>query len=321
MPGRVVWDGGIRVAGADLWLDPLRVRAQAFVSHAHADHSRRHRLAWMSMQTAALLPQDRQPHQACPLEFGVPLKVGSAWLTIHPAGHMLGAAQALISIEGTRILYSGDLSLRQLDGTRTSIPQAETLIIESTYGRPHFRFPDPAEVLDDVARWCRRLLDRSVTPVLVGHALGKTQELMLALGCRGFTFALDEPCMEGARAYQRAGVGLPDHVALDSESCAGRVVMQAPGRRQSQRLVGPYRSAFISGWAMEPGFWRRFGVDAALPLSDHCDFDDLLEVARLSGAEQIYTVHGFAEDLARHFRRKGLRASPLNAVEQLELAL
>ena len=38
----------------------------------------------------------------------------------------------------------------------------------------------------------------------------------------------------------------------------------------------------------------RFGTDACFPLSDHADYDDLLEYARLSGARTFHTVHGFA---------------------------
>jgi len=51
------------------------------------------------------------------------------------------------------------------------------------------------------------------------------------------------------------------------------------------------------------------------------DFDELLEVVRLSGADHVYTVHGFADDLARHLRRRGVRAHALAVTEQLQLAL
>jgi len=77
----------------------------------------------------------------------------------------------------------------------------------------------------------------------------------------------------------------------------------------------------ISGWACDRDFWRVFGADVAFPLSDHCDFDELLDVVELSGADQVYTVHGFAQDLARHLRRRGVRAHALQASEQLLLGL
>ncbi len=57
------------------------------------------------------------------------------------------------------------------------------------------------------------------------------------------------------------------------------------------------------------------------PFSDHCDFLELLDVVERSGATQVYTVHGFTEDLARHLRKRGHRAHALAATEQLALAL
>jgi hypothetical protein len=46
-----------------------------------------------------------------------------------------------------------------------------------------------------------------------------------------------------------------------------------------------------------------------------------MEVVALSGADQVYTVHGYTEDFARHLRKRGVRASALEATEQLALAL
>ncbi len=64
-----------------------------------------------------------------------------------------------------------------------------------------------------------------------------------------------------------------------------------------------------------------FGADATFDLSDHCDFDELVELVGRSGADQVYTVHGYTDDFARHLRRKGIRAWALEKSEQLQLAL
>ena len=70
-----------------------------------------------------------------------------------------------------------------------------------------------------------------------------------------------------------------------------------------------------------PEFRAWFGADATFDFSDHCDFDELVEVVERSGADQVYTVHGYTEDFARHLRKRGIRASALEATEQLALAL
>jgi DNA ligase-1 len=316
----VTWDHGISLVGHDLWLDPLVVRERAFVSHAHSDHARRHREAVLTEQTMTLIPGHRRPRQALPLGLGQPFTLGQATLTLHDAGHMLGSAQLVFEHGDARLLYTGDLKLRPYDRPPTAIPAAQVLVIESTYGRPHFRFPDSAFVIGEIASWCQRALDQGVTPVLLASALGKAQDLMLLLARFDFRFALEERCVPFAKGYRLAGVTMPDWVPLDDQP-AGRVVIAPPAGKDAIRRLNRYRTALVSGWAQEPTFWRRFGADYAFPLSNHCDFGELLEVVELAGAERVYTVHGFTEDLARHLRRRGVRAHPLERTEQLTLAL
>jgi Cft2 family RNA processing exonuclease len=321
MTRHVTWDRGISLVGHGLWLDPLTVRDLAFVSHAHTDHARRHREAVLTEGTLTLLRPPLRPRAVRVLPPGAELELAGARLSLHEAGHMLGSAQLLFEHGGCRLLYTGDLKLRRGSGAGpTPIPCCEVLVIESTYGRPHFRFPDPDTGAEVVARWCRRALDVGATPVLLAHATGKAQELMLALAPYGFRFALEERCVDSAEAYEAAGVRLPDWTTLEDEP-GDRVVIAPPVGKEAVRRLGRYRTALVSGWACDPDFWRIFGADVALPLSDHCDFDELLEVVRLSGADQVYTVHGFAEDFARHLRRRGVRAHALHSTEQLLLAL
>ena len=321
MTRHVTWDKGIWLVGHDFWLDPLTVRDLAFVSHAHTDHTRRHRNALMTEATHLLLTPERRPHASRLVRFGEPCQVGQATVTLHDAGHMLGSAQLLFEHDGWRLLYTGDMKLRHGSSrASTPIPRADVVVIESTYGRPHFRFPDADSVTGAIAAWCRRALDAGVTPVLLANAMGKAQELMLALEPHGFRFALEERCVPFASAYETAGIRLPEWAPLDGGP-GDRVVLAPPVGKEAVRALGRYRTALISGWAQDASFWRVFGADLAFPLSDHCDFDELLDVIRLSGADKVYTVHGFAEDFAKHLRKRGVRAHALHATEQLALAL
>lgn len=321
MTRHVTWDKGISLVGHDLWLDPLTVRDLAFVSHAHTDHTRRHRNAVLTGETLALLTAERRPHATRPVALGESVALGTATLALHDAGHMLGSAQALFEHDGWRLLYTADIKLRRPGGrSDTPIPHAHVIVIESTYGRPHFRFPDPDTAVELVARWCRRALDARVTPVVLAHAAGKAQEIMLALEPYGFRFALEERCVPFARGYEAAGVALPAWTALTDDP-GDRVVIAPPAGKDAIRRLLRYRTALVSGWALDGGFWRVFGADQAFPFSDHCDFDELLEVIGRSGADQVYTVHGFADDFAKHLKRRGIRAHALHATEQLAFAL
>lgn len=273
----------------------------------------------LTAQTLALTAPARRPRAARILEFGEPEQVGGATVTLHPAGHMLGAAQVLLEAGGSRVLYTGDFKLRGVQPL--AMPRADVLVIESTYGRPHFLFPDAASVLEAIATWCRRTLAEGVTPVLLCHAIGKAQEVMLALAAYDLSFALEHRCLAGAVAYREAGFDLPDHIELvPGEDYSGRVVIVPPAGKAVIRQLHRYRCALISGWAQDSHFRRLFGADIAFPLSDHCDFAELQEAVEQVQPDLVYTVHGFTEDLARHLRRRGVRASALRGVEQLMMA-
>jgi len=67
----------------------------------------------------------------------------------------------------------------------------------------------------------------------------------------------------------------------------------------------------LTGWAMSrsaPYMYK--GVDLVLPLSDHADYDDLVRLARESGAQRIITMHGPAK-FAASLRELGLNAEHL----------
>jgi DNA ligase-1 len=317
-----VWDHGVSLPAHSLWLDPLVVRSFAFISHAHTDHARRHKEALLTPQTLALIPEGRRPRGWRMLGLGETLRRGPATVTLHSAGHMLGSAQLLFEHGGERLLYTGDIKLRQTGGLPdTLVPAANVLIVETTYGRPHFRFGDPDSTVEAIARWCRRALDSNVTPVLLCHALGKTEEVMLALAPYGFRFALEKRCAPCARDYAAAGRSLPEWTELNGEPVHDSVVIAPPAGKDEVRRLDRYRTALVSGWAKDAEFARLFGADATFDLSDHCDFDELLEVVEKSGADTVYTVHGYTADFARVLRKKGIRASALEATEQLVLAL
>jgi Cft2 family RNA processing exonuclease len=314
----VTWDRGVSLPDHAIWFDPEVSRALAVVTHAHTDHSRRHRETFLTAETLALTAVLRRPKAARVLAFEADQEVAGGTLRWVPAGHMLGSAQVLFAAAAGTLLYTGDVKLRGPRPVR--MPKADVLVIESTYGRPHFVFPAHGEVVEAIAAWCKRVLEEGVTPVLLCHAVGKAQEVMLALAPFGVRFALEKRCLPGTEAYREAGEAIPDYIELVlGKDYSGRVVIAPPAGKAVIRQLHRYRCALVSGWAQDRHFRALFGADVAFPLSDHCDFEELVEAVELVGAEQVYTVHGFTDDLARHLRKRGVRASALKGVEQLAL--
>src|SRR5438045_3212615 len=77
----------------------------------------------------------------------------------------------------------------------------------------------------------------------------------------------------------------------------------------------------ISGWAVEPNAIYRYQVDAAFPLSDHADYDDLLRYVELVGPKRVFTLHGFAAQFARDLRARGIQAWVVTEEKQMELTV
>ena len=53
------------------------------------------------------------------------------------------------------------------------------------------------------------------------------------------------------------------------------------------------------------------GTDYSIPLSDHCDYNELIELVKQSHAEKIYTIHGFVDEFAMDLNKLGFSAQPL----------
>ena len=51
-----------------------------------------------------------------------------------------------------------------------------------------------------------------------------------------------------------------------------------------------------------------------MPFSDHCDFNELTQMVEESGAESVYTVHGFVSEFASYLKTRGFDAQPLSTI-------
>ena len=245
-------------------------------------------------------------------------------LTLLPAGHVFGSAMALVEAEGVSALYTGDFRLR---GGLTAEPcapcRADTLIMETTFGRPEFCFPPAREVWKGIIGFCQETLMNGATPVLLGYSLGKSQELLSGVAAAGLPVMLDSSAHKIASIYSACGCALPVYEVFDPASARGKVLILPPRRGLDQLLepVGPVRTAVCTGWAMDRGCRFRYGVDAAFPLSDHADFPELLELVREVAPRRVYSLHGYAADFARTLRRMGVDAHALSEPDQMELPL
>jgi DNA ligase-1 len=316
---------GVYLPRQDLWLDPWDAKRFAFVSHAHSDHIAPHEEIIVSERTARLM-QSRMPGSRTEhiLPFGERRTVHGIDLMLLPAGHIFGSAQCFLFAGSETLLYTGDFKLR----TGKSAEQAEwrkadTLIMETTFGLPRYRFQPAEHVINQIITFCQETIDDGGVPVLLGYSLGKAQEILCSLDGAGLTPMLHGSVFQMTRIYEQFGQSFCKYLRYNPNDVTGKVLICPPSANHSQMLerIGRKRVAMISGWAVDPNAIYRYQVDAAFALSDHADYNDLVRYVELVRPRRVFTLHGFAASFARDLRERGIEAWALSEENQMELML
>src|SRR5262249_9475672 len=123
------------------------------------------------------------------------------------------------------------------------------------------------------------------------------------------------------RIYERFGQSFCKYVRYNGNDVVGKVLIWPPSANRSHMLekIPRKRVALISGWAVDPDAVYRYQVDAAFPLSDPADYDDLLQYVELVQPLRVLTLHGFAAAFATDLRRRGIESWALSEENQMEL--
>ena len=316
--------GGLHLTGTALALDARRKCELSFISHAHSDHLARHERVIATTPTLRFMAHRLgKLSAALPVPYNRPFALGPLEVELLPAGHILGSAQIRVTrADGRRIVYTGDLNVTpSLTAEPLQVARCDTLILEATFGHPRYVFPPKPAVLQRLEAFVRRTLDAGSTPILLGYALGKAQEVMKFLRERGFALCAHASICEFAEMYREFGVNLDGIRRFHGAVKPGEVLIFPPrlGRSPALRQICPRAVAILTGWAVDPSRERWHGADAAFALSDHADFEGLRRYAKATGAQEIITHSGFAEELAAALRKDGLQARALGKPLQLQL--
>ena len=312
---RVEYQEGLYLPDLDLWLDADGPRERCVISHGHSDHIAEHRSIIATPETARIFRHRRGEAEMETLSYGERRDYGRFALTFFPAGHCLGSAQVLIEADNERLVYTGDIKLRpNVAAEDAVIVPCDTLVMESTFGDPLYRFPPDVATFARLYAAVDRALSDDRVPVVLAYALGKGQEALELLLRRDYRVTLHGSVWNVAEIYRELGVKFSaPYEKYDREHLRGRVLITPPGCRKQPMITNIERRYVImlTGWALHksaPYMYK--GVDLVLPLSDHADFDELVHLARASGAQRIITMHG-APKFAAHLRELGLNAEHL----------
>lgn len=314
---------GLYVEPGGFFIDPVRRVDRAVVTHGHGDHARpgnAHVLATPETLAIMRLRYGVEAGDLQPLNYDTTIEIGGVRLWLAPAGHVLGSAQTVLEWRGCRVVVSGDYK-RRSDPTCVSfeVVPCDVFITEATFALPVFRHPQEAVEIGKILHSLTLFPERAH---LIGvYALGKCQRVIALLRRAGY----DRPIyIHGALAalcelYQSFGVELGELRAASEASrddLKGQVVLSPPAAgadRWSRRLPDPI-TAVASGWMRVRQRARQRGVELPLIISDHADWDELLQTIREVEAPEIWVTHGREEALMHAANAMGRRARALALV-------
>lgn len=325
---RAFWNSGITIEneGFKLILDPeraIRKTANTLVgiSHAHSDHLKDHSSDVVLTQPTSDLfhCQAERRH----LDYRERFEFGGMEISLLNANHIIGSSQFKIE-NGKTIVYTGDFRLQKsLLFEECEIPKADALIIESTYGLPHFKFPDIDTVSRDIERWTK--LNRTKNIIFGAYALGKSQELIRILNNAGIVPIVHSYVYRVSKVYEKHGIKIGEFVNAETreaqEMMRDPFVSIVPNRLVKadfiESLANQTRRETIAAMATGWGLLYTFpAVDKVFCLSDHSDFYQLLDYVRQTGAREVYTVHGYENEFSRELtRRLKINAKPLKGLQ------
>ncbi|MHB8898346.1 MAG: MBL fold metallo-hydrolase RNA specificity domain-containing protein [Thermoguttaceae bacterium] len=311
------WDNGLKLTRPDLAIDFRRRQPRAFVSHAHADHMARHQYALCTPATAALYQLRLGKRPVRHLPYRETIEWGGVRLTTYPAGHCLGSAMLLAEDDGQSLLYSGDFQLRpSLTSEPAELVHADIFVLECTFGRPEYRFPPRDAVISQFLQLVAGTLAAGAVPMVVAYALGKAQEVTRILTDAGFPVVQHGTIWPITQVYEQLAMPLGNCRRWSGRLEPGEVAVVPPGG--SVDVAGPIVRFALTGWACDPRAKYRLKVDHVLPLSDHADYDELLEAVERVGAKKVFCTHG-PDSFVDSLRALGVNAWPADRPWQARL--
>ncbi|NJN04170.1 MAG: ligase-associated DNA damage response exonuclease [Leptolyngbyaceae cyanobacterium SL_1_1] len=314
---------GLYCEPGNFYIDPWQSVEMALVTHAHADHAHAGSSRYIATQVSEGVLRKRLGDQIDlqGVQYGEKLKLGNTWVSFHSAGHVLGSAQIRVEHQNEVWVISGDYK-RNTDPTAEpfEVVPCDTFITEATFGLPIYNWETGAETVRQIYEWWQSDSDRA--SILFCYAFGKAQRVLAEL-----TQFTDRPVyVHGAietlnEVYRAQGVQMLETIPTSEMprdyTYAGDLVLSPPSGHRStwmKRFKHP-QTAFASGWMAVRGARRRRGYERGFVLSDHADWQGLINTILQTGAKTVYVTHGQNEVLARYLREVyQLNALPLKTL-------
>jgi len=243
--------------------------------------------------------------------------INSVNVSFYPAGHVIGSAQIRLEYKGEIVVFTGDYKTQPDFITTPYEPvKCHTFITESTFGLPIYKWKSEKEIQNDLHSWVLNNQANNRTSVFVGYSLGKAQRILSLVDGLDAIYTHNS-IYKTNQAIINSGIKLPATklftADFDKGELQNKIVIVPPallGSRMLKRLPNP-ATAICSGWMQIRGNRRWQAVDAGFAVSDHADWDGLIDAVKASEAEQVYVTHGSQAVFSKYLNEIRIKADEL----------
>ena len=250
-----------------------------FISHAHYDHlpknkKTRAETSIITREIAKLRDYSISPCLEEEVEY-----------ELYDAGHVPGARMIRLNVEDKYILYTGDFSVEGNGLVGGAKPvKSDILIIDATFSYPNYIFPPYKEIAKEIVDWANDNREKKDVYVFA-YSFGKAQNICNILDQYSIPYVVDHEIYEANKTLEKYGYNFSGEDIGDVKKINKKKLQEI--RENGSVIVAPIRKrnyvngnsvkAIASGWAVSPLYAKRMNVDIAFPLSDHADYEDILE--------------------------------------------
>ncbi len=310
---------GIYCIPGKFYLDPWFPVDYAIISHGHADHARWGNKHYLCHNDSKAILKHRigQDISIESMGYNEPKMINGVQVSFYPAGHIIGSAQIRLEYKGYVIVFSGDYKTQP---DFLSVPfepvKCNEFITESTFGLPIYKWKSELDLQAELQNWVLQNQQNNRTSVFLGYSLGKAQRIMKLVE------GVDDIFVHSAinnlnNAISNSGINIPDTKLITSDfnkkEIQNKIVILPPALLGSKLLkrIPNAATAICSGWMHIRGNRRWKGVDAGFAVSDHADWDGLLEAVKATEAEKVYVTHGSQAVFSKYLNEIGIEAHEL----------
>lgn len=283
------------------------------VSHAHTDHIRGLKRFKDKSIPVILSPETYNLLNVKDTLIGNPLLVDPGQVIetkgFHiralRSGHTLGSLQFVISAPflDKKVAYTGDFNLESsllVEGAEN--PEADIILLDSTYGNPHYIMPKRKNLYPEICSKLKTLINQEERTFLHGYPLGKAQELTLLANEITPNVGVSERINKYNKALEKNGKN-----ELGEYKVNKKAPLQIKGTKRKKDYKNPSQHIAFTGWAT-----RRNYSMMSFPLSGHSDFLELLQFVGETDPEIVITLYSFKRQFAGIVeKRLGIKAFPL----------